>query len=318
MKERERFINALKREPITGLVPHFELVFYLTMEAFGKVHPLHRSFQQWNQMSNAEKKAQIDDIAQVYVDTARKYNHSAIFVQMGGNDYENAAPVLEAIRRISGDEYFIMLHGDPTFAIPDGDSMLDFTAKLYEEPENLHEIAKRNVEHFTQGAKKFQGSGIIDGFALCSDYCFNTNPFYNTQMFDEFIVPYLKEILKNYRSMGYYSIKHTDGNIMPILKQMVECEPDALHSIDPQGGVDLSEVKRLVGNRVCLIGNVNCGLLQTGSEEECIADVKRSLKQGMEGWGYIFSTSNCVYTGLPLKRYELMHKIWKEDGLYEN
>ena len=42
MTEKERFIKALKREPLEGHVPTFELVFYLTMEVLGKVHPLHR------------------------------------------------------------------------------------------------------------------------------------------------------------------------------------------------------------------------------------------------------------------------------------
>jgi len=97
---------------------------------------------------------------------------------------------------------------------------------------------------------------------------------------------------------------------------MAGCKPDALHSLDPQGGVDLAEVKRLVGDKIALIGNVNCGLLQTATEEDVINDVKRSLEQGMPGGGYIFSTSNCVYTGLPLERYELMHRIWKEHGIY--
>ena len=50
MTERERFIATLKRERIGGRVPTFELVFYLTMEAFGKVHPEHRSYHQWKQM----------------------------------------------------------------------------------------------------------------------------------------------------------------------------------------------------------------------------------------------------------------------------
>jgi len=117
--------------------------------------------------------------------------------------------------------------------------------------------------------------------------------------------------------MGYYVIKHTDGNIMPIVKQMVDCGPDALHSLDPQGGVDLAEVKRLYGGRVCLIGNVNCGLLQTGTDEECAADVRRSLRDGMTGGtGYIFSTSNCVFTGMPLKRYEMMLTIWQNEGVW--
>ena len=44
MTPRERFIAALERRPITGRVPHFELVFFLTMEAFGRVHPSHRNY----------------------------------------------------------------------------------------------------------------------------------------------------------------------------------------------------------------------------------------------------------------------------------
>lgn len=316
MTQKSRFIKALKREPVTGLVPHFELVFFLTMEAFGKVHPTHRNYFQWNQMSKTEQKLHIADIASLYIDTAIKYGHSAIFVHSDPSNYEQTAPVLEKIREISGDEYFIMMHGDPTFAIPDGNTMMDFTERLYEDSDGLKAEAAKRVEAFKSYGESFRGKGLLDGFALCSDYCFNTNPFFGPDLFDEFIGPFLKEILDAYRQMGYYTIKHTDGNIMPILKQMTDCGPDAIHSLDPQGGVDLKEVISLVGDKVCLIGNVNCGLLQTGTEEECIEDVKRSLREGMKAPGYIFSTSNCVYTGLALERYELMQKVWKENGNY--
>lgn len=119
--------------------------------------------------------------------------------------------------------------------------------------------------------------------------------------------------------MGYYSIKHTDGNIMPIVKQMADCGPDAIHSLDPQGGVRLPEVRKIVGDNVCLIGNVNCGLLQTGTDEECDADILRSLRGGMaDGKGYIFATSNCAYTGLALSRYERMIELWRKYGSYDN
>ena len=104
---------------------------------------------------------------------------------------------------------------------------------------------------------------------------------------------------------------------MPILSQIVDCKPDAIHSLDPQGGVSLSEVKRLYGDRVALVGNVNCGLLQSGTDEECEADIRRALREGMDGGtGYVFATSNCVYTGMPLERYELMNRIWRQEGIY--
>ena len=37
MTERERFIKALKREPIVGHCPTFELVFFLTLESIDEI-----------------------------------------------------------------------------------------------------------------------------------------------------------------------------------------------------------------------------------------------------------------------------------------
>lgn len=105
---------------------------------------------------------------------------------------------------------------------------------------------------------------------------------------------------------------------MPIVQQIAACGPDAIHSLDPQAGVRLPEVRRIVGGDICLVGNVNCGLLQTGTDEECEADVMRSLREGMaDGRGYIFATSNCVYTGMPLARYERMIELWRQHGSYD-
>lgn len=319
MTGKERMCKALRREPITGHAPHFELVFFLTMEAFGKVHPSHRFYSQWNQMSKKEQMLHLQDMADCYILMAERYHHDAIFVHPNPGTPDMIKVLLEIIRERTGDRYFIMMHGDTTLSIPDGESMMDFAVQMYEEPEKLHEQSKRFMDSAFKTAHMLAGTGLLDGFALCSDYAFNVNPFFNPEQFDEFIVPYLKETIAEYRKLGYYSIKHSDGNIMPILKQIVDCKPDALHSIDPQGGMSLRKVRELYGNQVATVGNVNCGLLQTGTQEEADADVRRCLHEGMDDgkYGFIFSTSNCVYTGLPLERYERMVDIWQSEGIYE-
>ena len=319
MTHRERFIKTLKCEPIGGQVPTFELVFFLTMEAFGKVHPSHRYYDQWEQMSYREKKLHIEDAADIYIKTAQRYGHSAIFVHPNPGGFENTQWLLETIRERTGDEYFIMMHGDVTHSMPDGEHLMDFCVQMLEEPEVINAQSDRWLENMLDLAQKLDAKGhLLDGFAMCSDYCFNTNPFFRPDQFEEFIVPYLKKGIEEYRKMGYYTIKHTDGNVMPILQQIADCKPDAIHSLDPQGGVSIPEVRKIVGERICLIGNVNCGLLQTGTDEEMKADVLRSLREGMaNGRGYIFSTSNCAYTGLPLERYETMIDIWREHGNYD-
>lgn len=320
MEPRERFIAALERRPLQGLVPHFELVFFLTMEAFGKVHPSHRFYNQWGQMEEQERELHRREMADIYVATAERYGHSAIFVHPNPDTVDETIRLIDLIRERTGDRYFIMRHGDATFSIPDGTEMFIFAERMADDPAGLKEEAQRNVEAALRRAERWQRqwghqSGL-DGFALCADYCFNTGPFLSPRHFSEFITPYLAQLTKAYRDMGFYVIKHTDGNIMPIIDQLVETNPHALHSLDPQAGVDIAEVKRLYGDRLCLIGNVNCALLDTGTPEEIDESVRYALRSGMPGGGYIFSTSNCIYTGMPLASYERMLEVWRQEGIY--
>ncbi len=313
---RERFIAALERRPLAGRVPHFELVFFLTMEAFGKLHPSQRAYLQWDQMSDSEKALHRDEIARLYVQTAERYEHDAIFIHPNPNTLDETCRLIDDIRDLTGDRYFIMMHGDATYAIPNGEEMLEWCAWLYDDIQRALDDAQRRVDAMLEKSARLASHGGLDGFALCSDYCLNTGPFLSPRMFRRVVSPFLKQLVHSQREMGFYVIKHTDGNIMPILDELVAAGPHALHSIDPQAGVNLAEVKRLVGDRVALIGNVNCGLLTSGTDEEVVADVRRALAQGMPGYGYVFSTSNCVYTGMPLERYDLMLDVWREHGNY--
>jgi uroporphyrinogen decarboxylase len=315
---RQRFIHALERRPpLPGTrVPHFELVFFLTMEAFGKVHPSHRSYHQWDQMEERERQLHRRDMAELFIATARRFEHDAIFLHPNPGREEEVLRLIDLVRQLSGEEYFLMLHGDATYSIPSGTAMETWCARLVEEPEKVKDEAERLVDQALERGARLKAHGGLDGFALCADYCFNTGPFLRPEWFEEFVTPYLARLIRGYRAQGHYVIKHTDGNIMPILDQLLEGEPHALHSLDPQGEVDLAAVKKQVGHRVCLIGNVNCGLLDSGTDEECLESARYALKSGMPGGGYIFSTSNCVYTGMALRRYELILDLWRREGRY--
>ena len=317
MTPRERFIAALERRPVPGRVPHFELVFFLTMEAFGKIHPSQRHYGQWDQMTERERQLHRNEIADVYIMTAERYEHGAIFLHPNPGSEDEILRLVDLVREKSGDKYFLMLHGDSTYGIPNGENMIQFTEWLLARTDEAKKQAQDNVNTTLEKAERLMKHGGLDGFALCSDYCFNTQPFLSPALFAELVTPYLAQLCQGYRDLGFYSIKHTDGNIMPILDQLVAAKPHALHSLDPQGGVDIAEVKRRYGNQVCLIGNVNCGLLTSGTDEEVIESARYCIRHGMPGGGYIFSTSNCAFTGLPLERYELMWKVWREEAIQE-
>ncbi|MEZ4673360.1 MAG: uroporphyrinogen decarboxylase family protein [Caldilineaceae bacterium] len=220
--------------------------------------------------------------------------------------------------RAVGDRYLLLCHGDATFAIPNGDDMMAMAVALKEQPTEMQRLASSRVQQALAQGKLMRELCGLDGFALCADYCFNTGPFLSPRMFRQFVTPYLKELVAGYKQMGYYVIKHTDGNLMPILDQILEAEPHGLHSIDCQAReMDMAVVKERAGDKVCLLGGVQCSLLQTGTEAEVIEQCKYVLRHGMPGGGYIYGTTNVAFKGLPLARYLLMLEIRQQYGWYD-
>ncbi len=104
MTPRDRFIAALDRQPLTGRVPHFELVFFLTMEAFGKVHPSHRSYHQWDQMEEKEHRLHREDMADLFIATAERFDHSAIFLHPNPGTPEESMRLVDLVREKTGDK----------------------------------------------------------------------------------------------------------------------------------------------------------------------------------------------------------------------
>lgn len=314
---RDRMLTALRRQPpLSGPVPHFELVFFLTMEAFGRVHFSQRHFGQWAQMTERERELHRDDQARLYIDIAERFGHGGICLQPNPGTTDELLRLAERIRTLAGDRYALFANDDPTFSMPNGHDMVDFSVRMAEETDAMKDEAERRLDGALARAERLRAAGLFDAFTMCADYAMNIAPFFSPDQFGELIAPYLKRFVAGLREMGFLSIKHTDGCLWPILDQIVDAAPDALHSIDPQGGMDLARVKREYGDRLCLIGNVSCAALDTGTDEDVVENVRATLRAGMPGGGYVFSTSNCIYTGMRLARYELMLDVFRREGVY--
>lgn len=315
LSRRERFRAALKRRPAEGHIPHFELVTFLSMEMMGRVHPFHRRYHTWQQMTERERSLHRRDMAEIFAAMAYRSNQYAILVYLNEQPFEEVLHVAGEIRELCGDEFFLLCSLDATLPIPMGGNMEELVEKLYERPEELHGELRAELDAVTGRIDALARHGAIDGVVMCSDYCMNSGPFLSPASFSEFVAPYLREQVAACRERGIFAIKHTDGDILPILDDIIAANPDAIHSLDPQAGIDLGEMATRLGGRFALCGNVNCALLQTGTDAEVEEDVRRTLREGRRAPGYVFSTSNCIYTGMALGRYDRMMDVWMREGI---
>ena len=140
---------------------------------------------------------------------------------------------------------------------------------------------------------------------------------FSPKVFFGFLGPKFREVIKGFKDIGYYCIKHCDGDIMPILEYWIDCGIDCIDPIDPLSGMDLALVKQKYGDRVCIKGNVDCTeTLVYGTEQDVEKAVKVCLRQAAHGGGYILSSSNMIHSGVKPENYIAMIKALRKYGHY--
>lgn len=158
------------------------------------------------------------------------------------------------------------------------------------------------------------GAEII---VLGDDYAHNFGPMMSPAHFAEFIEPRLCRMIDAIHEEGAYCIKHSDGNLWKILDPIVAAGPDALNPIEPVAGMAVKEVKDAYGDRVCVIGNIDCGaLLSHGSVEEVEEAVRTCIADGAPGGGFILSSSNSIHSSVNPRNYLAMVEAGKRYGAY--
>ncbi|MCX6376547.1 MAG: hypothetical protein NTU88_11035 [Armatimonadetes bacterium] len=159
------------------------------------------------------------------------------------------------------------------------------------------------------------GAEII---VLGDDYAHNLGTFTSPAVFEEFILPRLAKMVHMIKNEGAFCIKHSDGNIYSVLEMIVSTGCDGINPIEPAAGMDLVTVKRLVGDRVCLVGNIDCGhLLPHGTPQEVEAAVIQAISDAGAGGGYILSSSNSIHSSVNPANLVAMIQATHTNGSYQ-
>jgi uroporphyrinogen decarboxylase len=153
---------------------------------------------------------------------------------------------------------------------------------------------------------------------LGDDYAANNGPLFSPAIFRDLVKPRLAKMVAMIHDEGAMVIKHSDGNIYPILEDIVETGPDGINPVEPVAGMDLKTVKRLVGDRVCITGNIDCAhLLPHGTPEEVRDSVRQAIGDAGEGGGYIVTSSNSIHSSCRPENLVAMVKAVHEFGAYD-
>lgn len=176
----------------------------------------------------------------------------------------------------------------------------------------MDKVLQCNMEIVRQAIRA--GAEVI---VLGDDYASNLGPLMSPAVFREFILPRMTRMIDMIHDEGALCIKHTDGNLYSLLDMIVSAGPDCINPIEPVAGMELKKVKQLVGDRVCLSGNIDCAhLLPHGTTDQVREAVRQAIADAGPGGGFMVASSNSIHSSCDPRNLVAMAEACHEYGGY--
>ena len=300
MTDKERLL-AVMNHAQPDKVPHFELAFQIPEQAFQLSWPTHHEVKS---ASNKAREVLYERFFEIHERIIDAYHWAAIAIPTSFFGYYPNL-ITDAKKRLGNRTLIYDWNGDGVFWLMNGTDMMNFTIRLFEDPADVHREAREKCERSKAYARVQVDQGA-DFICINSDFAFNNGPFISPAMFAEFVTPYLTEIVGEIHRLGLKAMLHSDGDLNKILDQLVSTGIDGIQSIDPQGHMDIAATKHDYGDKLFLMGNVHTAKMQDSDEDVIRESVRYAMTHGKPGGGFILSTSNCIFNGMPLSSYHIM------------
>jgi uroporphyrinogen decarboxylase len=294
--------DALECKKTLTKLPRWELEFHCWDQLFeGKRLIIGKEF---TALTPKEAETALHTNTELFIEGSKKLGFDALTVP--GNYWEIAPgepsyywlpedAQYKQIKLLSAANQDLMLIAvtGGVMAMPDSSDYVEFSYKLFVAPEEIDETAKAIFSKGCNTASRMVDAGI-GAVVTASDLGDNSGPFFNPEQMERYIYPYLHDWAEYIEKLGLFSILHCDGNITNLIEPLANSGIDALQAIDPLAGMDIFKVKEQIGDKICLCGNIDCGII--------VLDDKKAIKQqtdDLTGYftgkrGFVLGASNAI------------------------
>lgn len=147
----------------------------------------------------------------------------------------------------------------------------------------------------------------VDGAYFGDDYGAQTNLLFSPKMWRALIKPRLARLFAPFQDARLPVILHSDGQIAPLLPELVEIGVTAINPVQPEV-IDHAWLKRTFGDKLACYGGISTQtVLPSGSPQDvrqAVSDCVAVLAQ--DGTGLILAPSHRLMTDVPLENVDAL------------
>lgn len=178
-----------------------------------------------------------------------------------------------------------------------------FLIDMAEQPEWAHRLCRIFTDFYLEDYTRAQqaAGGRIDLFLLLTDLGGQGAPLISPRMFEQFVAPYMGEMIDRIHELGARVMFHSCGFVRPFIPRLIELGVDVLDPIQPVApSMSPEALKADFGDRLCFHGGIDTQYILTrGTPEEVAAEGERYSRVLGAGGGYILCSAHLFQPDVP-------------------
>ncbi|MBY8984731.1 MAG: hypothetical protein KGD65_06680 [Candidatus Lokiarchaeota archaeon] len=172
---------------------------------------------------------------------------------------------------------------------------------------------------FTLELVKLLAENDAELVLLWDDYGFKNGLFMSPKNYRTYVFPWIKRICNAAHKQNCKIILHSDGDLLEIFEDIINCGVDALNPIESTTAnpeYDIFKLNEKYGDKITFIGNLSPVMLAMGKISDIEAYAKKLIRELGPNGGYIFSSGHSINPAVTVDRFESMQNIRRKYGNY--
>jgi uroporphyrinogen decarboxylase len=186
-----------------------------------------------------------------------------------------------------------------------------FSINLFENEKLIENLNNKLGELVLDMFKNMSELESVDALWYSDDIAYTNGLLVSPDTLDKYFFPWLKKIGDLAKKNNKPLIYHSDGILFDVFEKIIECGVTAIHPIEPKA-MNIEDVDKAYGKKLCLIGNIDVDLLSRGTENEIRKNVLENLEKISRYHGYCVGSGNSIPEYVNIDNYLTMIKTVKE------
>lgn len=179
---------------------------------------------------------------------------------------------------------------------------------LVENPDFIRDIAETYIRHLMQVIQRTLADGLrFDGFFMVDDLAGTRGMLFSPQIWRSIYRPLVEQLGTFLRENHLHFWMHSCGNCSAVFDDLIDCGVQVMNPLEVKSGLDVVELKRRFGKRLCFFGNFD--VRNMADSEKAIATELHRKVPAFKNGGLIYHSDHSIPPEVSFNRYQYVQQM---------